>query len=92
MVVKEYIKGKKLTELEKLKVKLEELIDSPFNYLFRYEVNYCVSMEITPTIRNKDITKIKADFFKIQNYLIKNKIKFSLAWWGDFIKLNIRDD
>ncbi len=49
-------------------------------------------MEITPTIRNKDITRIKADFFKIQDYLIKNKIEFRLAWWGDFIKLNIRYD
>lgn len=92
MVIKEYYKGKQLTELEKLKEKIEGLINHTFDYSFKYNIGYRVSLEITPNRRNKDIEKIESDFLKIQSFLIEKKIDFSLTWWGDFIRLSIRDN
>ena len=91
MVVKEYIKGKKLTVLEKIRDKLEQTIDYPHNYYFRYKVSYNVSLEITPTGSNTNIEVIKQDLLKFQEYLIDNKIEFSLTWWGKFIKMSVKD-
>lgn len=92
MVIKQYIKGKQLTELEKLKEILEKKIEFSFDYSFKYDIGYRVSMEITPSRRNKDREKTLGVFIEIQEYLVEENIDFSLTWWGDFIKLSIRDN
>jgi len=94
MVIKEYIKGKQLTELEKLKSNIEKDVEFfKFDYSFKYDVGYRVSLEITPVRRVlKEKEKISKDMISIQEYLLEREISFSFTSWGDFIKLSIRDD
>jgi len=91
MIIKEYMKGKQLTKLEKLK---DEIIDNlnitEYNYNFKYLITHKVILEITPIKVNlNNIELFYKDMLEIQKYLMEKKINFSFTCWSEYIKLDI---
>jgi len=93
MVIKEYKKGKELMTLEKIKKAIIKVLGSnQYEYNFKYEVSYKISLEIKPTLRNDDNMKIFNDFKDIQDYLITYNIKYRLVWWSTLKEIEIELD
>ncbi len=90
MVIKEYKKGKELMALEKIKEEIIKVLGSnQYEYNFKYEVSYKISLEIKPTLRNKDNMNIFNHFKDIQDYLITHDIKYRLVWWNRLKEIEI---
>jgi hypothetical protein len=89
-MIKEYKKGKELIKLEKIKEEIAKILGTNrYNYNFKYEVSYKISLEITPCIRNDDFLKISNDFKDIQDYLITNNMSYRLLWWPKIKELEV---
>lgn len=93
MVIKEYKKGKELMALEKIKGEIIKVLGTnKYEYNFKYEVSYKISLEINPTLRNKNNMHIFNHFKDIQDYLITNNINYRLVWWGRLKEIEIELD
>jgi len=93
MVIKEYKKGKELFKLEKIKEKIEEILNSKkYDYNFRFKVSYNIELEIKPSFKNENLLEISNDFKDITDYLYSNNISFNIYWWEKTKKITIEVD